>query len=159
MKPFEPNKTQRLAKARFWAALASNPMLDPTCLTDVDIGHMAATTSIDQWKTIDGFTAWFTDDKAVDVLIEAGVEASIQKLLSIIGTHADDVGPRETVSTTHQLAAIKELLAYSTLKPAADEKKVLDPADLPDDLVKLQKLIEDGLAARKQRTLTVAGDE
>lgn len=152
MAEFTPTKTQRLAKARFWQKLESNPLVDVRCLTDHDIGVMAETTQLPKWKADPDFLMWFTDDTTVDAEIEAGVEVAVKRLLEIIETR--DVGPREAVTTTHQLAAAKMLLEYSSLaKPAETEST---PTQLPDDVRKLKEVIETELLKR-QSTLTVAG--
>jgi hypothetical protein len=128
-------------------------MLDPAHLTDAEIERITQTKAIRDWAKNPDFMLWFTNDKTVDIEIEAGTEKAVQRLIEIIETK--DVGPREAVTTTHQLAAIKTLLEYSSTKPQSEEEqKPLSAEDLPDDEKRLLKLIEDRLQGR---TLTVAG--
>jgi hypothetical protein len=155
LEPFKPTKNQRLAKARLWREINDNPMLDPAHLSDSEITRIAQTTQIGEWAKNPDFMLWFVNDKTVDIEIEAGTEKAVQRLIEII--EARDVGPREAITTTHQLAAIKTLLEYSSTKPqSGDDQKPLTAEDLPDDEKGLLKLIEDKI---KGRTLTVAGGD
>jgi hypothetical protein len=136
---FTPTKFQRLAKAKFWRAVQDNPLIDPSALPDTEIERMVETDRIHDWKKDPGFLLWFTNDRTVEIAIEAGTEKAVQRLVEIIEAPAE---ARGDVTTTHQLAAIKTLLEYSSAKAPVEEDKPMSAEDLPDDEKRLLELIK-----------------
>lgn len=145
---FSPTRPQMRAKARFWQAAQDNPLVDVTCLSLAEIERMSDCRSIAAWsKEHEDFYRWFTSPDEMKVLIREGVEAGVARLVKIV--QEDRVGPREPVTTSNQLAAIKLLMEVSGMLANKSEVTVKTQQQLPEDEHDLKKYIAAGVEKLK----------
>lgn len=136
----KPNNEQKLAKAKFHNRIKDNPLANADCMTDTEIADMVGNASVKLWLKNDEFKAWFLDDKVLDDMLSLGAEEAIKKLIQIV-TEVN-VGPREAVSSSSQVAAAKLLLEFAGMKPAAKTEHTVKADELPNDEKELRKYIE-----------------
>lgn len=140
---FNPTKAMMRAKAKFWAAVDSNPMIsDVDGLPMSEVARLAGTKSVATWASgSEEFKAWFRDRADIKARISFGAELAIDKLIEILGTPAD-AGRDAIVTTKDQLAAAKELLAYSGHRPADKSEHKVTADQLPNDEKELREYIQ-----------------
>lgn len=126
-------------KALFWSKAKDNPTIDPASVSDADIRDIVGESSLD-WLSDPELRAWFLDDRTLDRKLTVGAEEAVDLLIRIV--RAKDVGPREAVSSSSQVAAAKLLLDFARLKPSEEKEGKLNPEDLPNDPKKLREYIE-----------------
>lgn len=133
------NKKKSEAKSIFWRKVTDNPLIDPDHVSAKEAADIVGNPLVETWLEEDEYRTWFFDDKALDNLLEMGAEAAVARLIQIVNEH--NVGPREAVSASSQVAAAKALMEYYLSKPSPKEAKV-DPNDLPNDEKGLREYIE-----------------
>lgn len=139
---FRPTKHQRKAKARFWQAVADNPLIDPASLPTPEICRLAGSPVIARWAEDPEFTKWFTSKDEIKVLLRMGAEAAIERLIKIV--QEDRVGPKEAVTSSAQVQASKLLMDFAGLAPATQKEVKITAQQLPEDEHELRKYIEAG---------------
>jgi hypothetical protein len=142
------SKSKREAKIKFWRKVQDNPLIDPSNVTPAEAAEIAGEPQLKIWLKDDSYRVWFFDDKALDNLLEMGAEAAVSRLIQIV--NESNVGPREAVSASSQVAAAKALMEYYLSKPSPKDAKV-NAEDLPDDEKALREYIERN--AKKLRVL------
>lgn len=136
----KPNSEQKHAKAKFHNRLKDNPMMSADAMTDSEIADIVGNASVKLWLKDSAFRAWFLDDKTLDDLLTLGAEEAVKKLIQIV-TEVN-VGPREAVSSSSQVAAAKLLMEFAGMKPAAKTEHTVKADELPNDEKELRKYIE-----------------
>jgi hypothetical protein len=149
---FRPTKYMLEAKARFWRNVRENPMVsDVDGLPMTEVARMAGSKSIPKWaEEHEGFKQWFADPNSIQDKIAVGAEKAVDRLIEILNTEAG-TGRDAVVTTSHQLTAAKELLAYSGHRPAEKTEHKVSAEQLPDDEAALRKYIESN--AKKLKVL------
>ena len=140
---------QKAAKAKFWNRVKDNPMRDAASMSDADIADIIGDITVKLWLRDAKFKAWFLDDKILHDLLTLGAEAAVKRLIAIV--NETDVGPREAVSTSSQVAAAKILLDFAGMSPIKKTETTIKADDLPNDEKALREYIERN--AKKLRVL------
>ena len=140
---FKPTRHMLEAKSRFWRSVRDNPLVtDVDGLPMTEVCRMAGSQSIGKWADEhEGFKTWFADPNSIQDKIAVGAEKAVDRLIEILNTEAG-TGRDAVVTTSHQLTAAKELLAYSGHKPAEKQVEKVSADQLPDDEAALRKYIE-----------------
>lgn len=147
---FTPSRAQSAAKARFWAAVEGNPLVDIASLSNAEVSRMAGTTTVVRWASeVPGFMDWMLRKDEVPVLIKSGAELAVKKLLDLVT--APSTGDRGDVPHAVQMAAAKLLLDYSGHAPAQQKNITVQQGQLPEGEQALREYIEAGV---KQLKLT-----
>ena len=136
-----PNGAQKLAKARLHKKVEDNPLLNLEAMSDDEISHIVGDASVKMWLKDKAFRDWFLDDKTLEVILQVGAEEAIKKLIQIVTE--TNVGPREAVSSSSQVAAAKLLMEFAGMKPATKTEHTVTANELPNDEKQLRKYIED----------------
>lgn len=148
------NRKKREAKVAFWKKVKDNPLVDSSNLSDQEAADLIRQPELTIWLRDDEYRSWFYDEDTLDKLLAIGAEASLSRLIAIV--NETNVGPRETVSSSSQVAAAKALLEYFLSKPSPQEAKV-SAEDLPNDEKALREYIERN--AKKLRVLSGSGND
>lgn len=64
--PFHPTEAQSRIRARFWARMADNPLLDPRAVTLSQAQQMTQSAALGTWWKKPGFQDWFLSSTVVD---------------------------------------------------------------------------------------------
>jgi hypothetical protein len=131
---------QKLAKAKLHNRAEGNPMMNIEVMSDVEISRVVGDAEVQVWLRDGSFRAWFLDDKTLNDVLTVGAEEAVKKLIEIVTE--TNVGPREAVSSSSQVAAAKLLMEFAGMKPAAKTETTVTSGDLPNDEKKLREYIE-----------------
>ena len=131
---------QKLAKAKLHNRAEDNPMMNIEVMTDEEISRVVGDAEVKVWLKDGNFRAWFTDDKTLSDVLTVGAEEAVKKLIEIVTE--TNVGPREAVSSSSQVAAAKLLMEFAGMKPAAKTEHTVTSSDLPNDEKKLREYID-----------------
>ena len=134
------NAKQKRAKIQFWRKVEDNPLIDASNLSNANIAEIVGDINVKLWLADPEFKAWFLDDKSLDDLLQLGAESAVERLISIV--NETNVGPREAVSSSSQVAAAKILLDFAGMSPVKKTETTLKADQLPDDEKKLREYIE-----------------
>lgn len=134
------NAKQKRTKIQFWRKVSDNPLVEPKNLSNAEIAEIAQEPQLKLWLANEEFRAWFMDDKALEDLLQLGAESAVERLISIV--NETNVGPREAVSSSSQVAAAKILLDFAGLAPAKKTETTIKADQLPNDEAELRKYIE-----------------
>ena len=111
---------QREAKATFWARAKNNPLLVPDKIKDADIRRLTPNGEALPLGSAD-FRAWFLDKDRHEILLTAGRDAALQKLIDKVNVPEELVGTKGQISHVAQINAAKVLLD----KAGASEERVI----------------------------------
>jgi len=145
----KPSDNQKKAKVKLWNRCKDSPLLDPAHMTDRELVDIVGDTSLYEWLKDEEFRGWFLDSKVLDDMISLGAEAAVARLIKIVNEQV--VGPRESVSSSSQVAAAKLLLEYAGMMPVKKTETVVKADQLPNDEKALRDYIEKN--ARKLKVL------
>lgn len=154
----KPNKAQRMAKARMYKWLAEHTEIDMDNMTIQAQSSASKATNLGEWLGKEGFADWWWEKDTVLTKVVAGVEIAVERLLDIIETPKEDIGPRATVSTKDILAAADKLFQLADLYPKKKvvEKfldKQLESMDAEETTAELKRM-ESKLVTPKEKDLT-----
>ncbi len=117
MSEYQPNQAQRLAKARMYRWLNEHVTVNLEDMTASAMSTACKAPSLDRWFTNEGFAEWWFEKSTAHTKVAAGVEIAVERLLEIISTPADKIGPKEAVSMKDILAAADKLFLLADLYP------------------------------------------
>ena len=140
---------QRQLKAKFWNRVGNNPLIDPQSMSDADIADLVGSAEVKLWLANQEFRSWWFDDKLLQDLITIGAEEAIVRLIQIV--QETEVGPREAISASAQVAAAKILLDFAGIAPAKKTEHTIKAEQLPNDEKALREYIETN--ARKLKAI------
>lgn len=139
--PFEPNKAQQQAKARFWVNYRNNPLVPVDELTKAEIVNMAGTESIRKWWNLSGFESWFLNRQEFTERIEYLANLSLDALEQIIVNQ----DPKAQAARVNAIKVVSELAHKMPKKEQSGSNQFLDRAIssiASMDAVQLQAFLE-----------------
>lgn len=139
---FKPTKSMKVAKAKLWTKLNSNPLLgDPEHMTQDLLRQLMGVKSVNHWMALDGFKEWLIDSSHNSQLLESAIETAIGEAIKLleIPVTADKDSPR----WADKISAIKLVLDYAGFSPKKAAK--------PDDMADLSEENLDKLIAKQLR--------
>ena len=119
---------QREAKAAFWKRASDNPLLVPDKIRDADIRRLSPGGESLPLGYIE-FREWFLDKDRHEVLLTAGREAALQKLIDKVNVPEDRVGQKGEISHVAQINAAKVLLDKAGI---GEEKIIVSDSQIND---------------------------
>lgn len=136
-----PTATQREVKARFWARVAENPLIDPATLSVERIVEISGCRALARWFIDPSVEAWFRNKDSARHRIEAGVEVAVRRLVEIL--EDTDIGPKGRVTAAAQVNAAKLLLEYAGYAPPSRREVVFHDKEIHNmDEKKLRAYID-----------------
>ena len=124
---FRPTRAMLEAKAKLLFKTQDNIMIgNIESLSDTQLAKYAGVPTIQKWKEIEGFHAWFIDKDSNTHLISSGATSAIQAALDII--EHEDIGTKGAPAYKDQLTAIKMILEFAGYAPVK-KKEVTNKED------------------------------
>jgi len=121
---YKPTQSQRLAKARMYKWLAENPTARMEDMTIPAMQSVAKARNLSEWMAKEGFPEWWWEKSSAAIKVAAAVEIAIDRLVSILTTPPEAIGPKEAVSTKDVLSAADKLFNLADLYPKKRVEKV-----------------------------------
>jgi hypothetical protein len=151
---FRPTlETQRMAKARFWAMVAENPMLDPASMGIDQIRGMLQSEAVGKWWNLPGFQAWFLNRDFLRYKLESLFEEGLDALQEVLQNR----DPKAQSARVNAIKMVGELAAKFPSRQAASAgaSSALEKAIGAMDRVQLEAYLQKNGASLK---LTASGE-
>lgn len=152
---FNPTKSQRMLKAKFWNYVSTNFTLNkkPSEMTNEDIGRIVESSSFANYCAEPGFKDWFmnrhTAQQKLEYLFDLSMDAAEQVLLS------DD--PKTATAKVQLFRVIAEL---GRKMPSKSEEKFADEDINRMSPEELRSFLEkNGISVKQETTLTLPSDD
>lgn len=149
---FRPTEAQSRVRARFWARIADNPLLDPKSLTLAQAQQMTQSAALATWWKRPGFQDWFLSATVVDERLDY--------LLHLALASAEDIllntDPKAQSARVQMVKIVAEMAGklkggQDQKQAAAEKKKKAIEAMGQEELVKF--LQDQGLSVQQVVTL------
>jgi hypothetical protein len=151
---FRPTEAQSRVRAKFWARMADNPLLDPRLVTLSQAQQMTNSAALANWWGKPGFKDWFLSstvvDERLDYLLHLAL-ASAEDILLNTDPKAQSARVQMVKIVAEMAGRLKGAGAGPSSVNAADKKKKAIEAMGKEELV--QFLQEQGLSVQQVVTI------
>jgi len=152
--PFHPTEAQARIRARFWARMADNPLVDARSITLAQAQQMTQSAALATWWRKTGFQEWFLSstvvDERLDYLLHLAL-ASAEDVLLNTDPKAQSARVQMVKIVAEMAGKLKGGTASSPNQNANDKKKKAIEAMGKEELV--QFLQDQGLSVQQVVTI------
>lgn len=153
---FQPTEAQSRIRAKFWARMADNPLLDPQAITLAQAQQMTQSAALNTWWNRAGFKEWFLSATVVDERLDYLLHLALASAEDIL-LNTDPKAQSARVQMVKIVAEMAGRLKGSVTSTgvgsanATDRKKKAIEAMGKEDLVKF--LQDQGVSVQQVVTL------